>query len=217
MADVYPGYGWCPQAPQGYMANPMYDGQQPASYPATAGSLGGGTYALRQYRAPPELVSWFQAVDSDCNGRIDVAELNAALSSAGFRFSFGTTEKLLTRYDLDRSGTITMEEFAHLHEFITAMQQGFRQRDTSGDGRLDSRETLEAFRLSGFVLGEQTFQAVMRKFDRQHRGSLGFDDYIELSIFMAQTRDAFAYYDRDRSGQVLFNFDTFLGTAATIW
>ncbi|CAG9571149.1 EF hand-like protein [Leishmania major strain Friedlin] len=216
MGDVYPGYG-CPQAPQGYRANPMYDGQQPASYPATAGSLGGGAYAPPQYPAPPELVSGFQAADSDHNGRIDVAELNAALSSAGFRFSLGTTEKLLARYDLDRSGSITMEEFADLHEFITAMQQGFRQCDTSGDGRLDRREALEAFRLSGFVLGEQTFQAVMRKFDRQHRGSLGFDEYIELSIFVAQVRDAFAYYNRDRSCQVLFNFDTFLGTAAAIW
>ncbi|KAG5483531.1 hypothetical protein CUR178_07853 [Leishmania enriettii] len=109
-----------------------------------------------------------------------------------------------------------MEEFAHLHEFLTAVQQGFHQRDTSGDGRLYSKETLETFRLSGFVLGEEAFPAVMRKFDRQHRGSLGFDDYIELSILIAQTRDAFAYYDRDRRGDVLFNFDIFLGAAAII-
>ncbi|KAG5510035.1 hypothetical protein GH5_07885 [Leishmania sp. Ghana 2012 LV757] len=215
MANGYPGNGH-PQTSQGFRANPTYGGEQLISYIAAAISTSSDFCAPSQYQAPPELVSWFQAVDRDRSDRIDLSQLNAALFSAGFRFSLGTTQRLLARYDLDCTGTITMEEFAHLHEFLTAMQQGFRQRDTSGDGRLDSKETLEAFWLSGFVFGEEAFQTVMRKFDRQHRGSLGFDDYIELSIFIAQTRDAFAYYDRDRRGDVLFNFDTFLGTAVII-
>ncbi|KPA76365.1 EF hand-like protein [Leptomonas pyrrhocoris] len=175
-----------------------------------------GAYAPQGYQAPPELHSWFAAVDRDHSGRIDMNELNQALSNAGFRFSLGTTEMLMRRYDLDRSGTITMEEFAHLHEFVSSMREGFRQRDTSGDGRLDGAETREAFRLSGFALSEATFQAVMRKFDRQRRGNLGFDDYIELSVFMAQTRDAFAYFDFDHDGTATFNFDTFLGAQATL-
>ncbi|KAG5484104.1 hypothetical protein LSCM1_05959 [Leishmania martiniquensis] len=215
MADGCSGYGY-PQISQGFSANVAYGEGQRIGYTVPGGSVSSGVCVPLPYYAPPELFTWFQAVDHGRRGRIDVAQLNAALFSAGFRFSFGTTQKLLARYDLDRTGTITIEEFAHLHEFLTAMQERFRQRDTSGDGRLDSKEALEAFRLSGFVLGEETFQTVMRKFDRQHRGSLGFDDYVELSIFMAQTRDAFAYYDQDRSGHVLFNFDTFLGTAAII-
>lgn len=227
MATGYPSYGGYP--PSGAPGASPYGGGYPNTglYGAAPSSqafppqvvdigMGGGAYAPQGYQAPPELASWFRAVDRDCSGRIDVHELNAALSSAGFRFSLGTAEMLLRRYDLDRSGTITIEEFAHLHEFITSMQQGFRQRDTSGDGRLDGAETREAFRLSGFALSEETFQAVMRKFDRQSRGSLGFDDYIELSVFMAQARDAFSYFDFDRNGTVTFNFDTFLGAGATL-
>lgn len=226
MAAGYPSYGYPPAAPgmnpygapSGYPNAPAYGAPsgQPYHPQATGVGMGGGAYAPHGYQAPPELTSWFRAVDRDGSGRIDVNELNAALSSAGFRFSLGTTEMLLRRYDLDRSGTITMEEFAHLHEFISSMKQGFQQRDTSGDGRLDGPETREAFRLSGFALSEDTFQAVMRKFDRQRRGSLGFDDYIELSVFMAQAKDAFNYFDFDHDGTATFNFDTFLGAGATL-
>lgn len=230
MTAGYPSYGgaYLGAAPgASYNAPPnsnygnAYQSYSPYGAPSTSQPYplpvtGVGAYAPQSYQAPPELYSWFRAVDGDNSGRIDVNELNAALSSAGFRFSLGTTEMLLHRYDLDCSGTITMEEFAHLHEFITAMQQGFRKRDTSGDGRLDGPETREAFRLSGFALSEETFQAVMRKFDRQRRGSLGFDDYIELSVFMAQTRDAFNYFDRGHNGTVVFSFDTFLGAGTML-
>ncbi|KAK7196669.1 EF hand-like protein [Novymonas esmeraldas] len=213
MAAGYPNYGY-PPTTQGYPPSAPFMGQPPPStYPAAAGVYAPPPPA---YYAPPELVSWFFAVDQDGSGRIEVAELNAALSSAGFRFSIGTTEKLLLRYDNDRSGSITMEEFSNLHEFITTMRDGFRQRDASGDGRLDGYEVRESLRRSGFVLSEETFQAVMRKFDRQRRGSLGFDDYIELSLFLAQVRDTFGYADLDRRGHVVFNFDSFLGTVATI-
>jgi peflin len=200
----------------GYPPHACYGAPSSGNPPNQPPVLGVGAYAPQGYQAPPELYSWFRAVDRDNSGRIDVSELNAALSSAGFRFSLGTTEMLVRRYDFDGSGTITIEEFAHLHEFICGMQQGFRQRDRCGDGRLDGPETREAFRLSCFALSEETFQAVMRKFDRQRRGSLGFDDYIELSVFMAQVRDTFHYLDYNRNGTVTFSFDTFLGAGATL-
>lgn len=164
-----------------------------------------------------EVERWFDAIDTDHDGSITTVELNAALSSSSQRFSYATTEKLLRMFDKDCSGTITMDEFGELHKFIESMVKGFRQRDTSGDGRLDGNEVRAALSDSGYRLSENTFQAMMRKFDRQKRGSLGLDDYIELSIFISKARNVFSFYDRQRSGQVTFTFDAFaMGSIKTI-
>ncbi|EPY30029.1 programmed cell death 6 protein-like protein [Angomonas deanei] len=164
----------------------------------------------------PELQSWFRAIDVDNSGLISIPELNAALSTSGQRFSLATTEKMVKLFDKDFSGQISMDEFAELHRFIQQMMTGFKKRDTSGDGRLDGNEIRAALRDSGYQFEEDTFQALMRKFDRQRRGSLGFDDYVELSIFLSKTRNVFSFYDRQRTGQVTFNFNTYVAGALSI-
>ncbi|KPI89647.1 EF hand-like protein [Leptomonas seymouri] len=229
MAAGYPSYyvGYPPAAPAtGYGAPPnncnsnysLYPGYgSPSSQPhLTPPMPGAGACSPLSYQAPPESFSGFRVVDRNNSTRMGVNELSAALSNSGFRFSLGTTEMLLRRYDLDRSGTITTEELADLQEFLSTLQQGFRLRDTSGDGRLDRLETRAVLHQSGFALSEETFEAVMRAFDRQHRGSLSFDDYVELSVFMEQARDAFSYFDPDYAGAAVLNFDIFVGLEATL-
>ncbi|KAL7704749.1 programmed cell death 6 protein-like protein [Lotmaria passim] len=193
--------------------NAQYSYGQPQSAPTANGAYAPVTDMMN---GNPELVQWFRAVDTDGSGSISVPELNAALSSAGVPFSLATTEKLLRMYDKDKNGEITFNEFQDLHQFIMSMKNGFRQRDTSGDGRLDGPEVRAALTASGYQLSEQTFQALMRKFDRQRRGSLGFDDYVELSIFISKVRNVFSFYDRQRTGQVTFNFDTYVAGSVSI-
>jgi peflin len=226
-----PPYGYPPQQggypPQQGGYPPQQGGYPPqqGGYPPQQGGYPPqqGAYAQPQqggygqmppppmgYQQPSALQQWFQAVDQDHSGRISVTELQAALSASGNQFSVGTTEKLLLMFDRDRSGEIGFNEFAQLHQFITTMQQGFRQRDRSGDGRLDGAEVRAALADSGYQLAEGTFQTMMRKFDRKRQGSLSFDDYVELSIFISTTRNVFGFYDRQRTGQITFNFDSFL-------
>lgn len=221
----YPGSaGGYPNAPSShaYGAPPMntplpYNAQYAYGQPqATPSSNGVYAPVTDMMNGNPELVQWFRAVDADGSGSISVPELNAALSSAGVPFSLATTEKLLRMYDKDKNGEITFNEFQDLHQFIMSMKNGFRQRDTSGDGRLDGNEVRAALTASGYQLSEQTFQALMRKFDRQRRGSLGFDDYVELSIFVSKVRNVFSFYDRQRTGQVTFNFDTYVAGSVSI-
>ncbi|CAJ1006657.1 putative EF-hand domain pair/EF hand [Leishmania naiffi] len=206
-------YGQPPvTTPLPYNAQYAYGGVQPPSSTST------GVYApvADQMNNNQELMEWFRAVDTDGSGTISVPELSTALSSAGVPFSLATTEKLLHMYDKDGSGTISFNEFRELHQFIMSMKNGFRQRDSSGDGRLDGNEVRAALTASGYRISEPTFQALMRKFDRHRRGSLGFDDYVELSIFISKVRNVFAFYDRERTGQVTFTFDTFVGGSVSI-
>lgn len=207
-----PGYG--PGGPgQGY-------GGPGQGYGQGGPAQGYGVYAPQGQQGPAnpwvptsgqnEVLQWFRTVDVDGSGTISVPELNQALSASGHSFSLATSERLLHRFDSDRDGQINFPEFEALHLFIMQMKDGFEKRDRARDGRLSGNEVREALMQRGYGVSEDTFQALMRKFDRQKRGSLAFDDYVELSIFLSSVRDTFAFYDKDGSGKVVFNFDTFL-------
>eukprot|EP00995_Heteronema_vittatum_P008886 NODE_4149_length_605_cov_30.368705_g2986_i0.p1 GENE.NODE_4149_length_605_cov_30.368705_g2986_i0~~NODE_4149_length_605_cov_30.368705_g2986_i0.p1 ORF type:complete len:129 (-),score=39.05 NODE_4149_length_605_cov_30.368705_g2986_i0:218-580(-) len=110
----------------------------------------------------------------------------------------------------DRSGRITFNEFQSLHQYITSMQNGFRACDKDNSGFLDSREVEQAVTTSGYTLTPQTFAALMQKFDRNRRGGLTLDGYIELCCFLGTSRNIFASYDTQRRGSVTFSFDQFI-------
>lgn len=141
-----------------------------------AGGPGGNPWTPSGGAPNSDPFSWFRAVDQNGSGKISVVELNQALSSSGITFSIATTERLLNRFDQDKDGEITYPEFEALHAFIVAMKNGFEARDKGRDGRLSGSEIREALASRGYGLSEETFQALMRKFDRRKRGSLGFDD-----------------------------------------
>lgn len=218
-----PPGGYPPQGPpqgSGYGGYPPQGGPGGPGYPSSSGMYAPGGIATGSGQAPNpwqpggasnnEVLSWFRAVDQNGNGFISVPELNQALSASGNRFSLATTERLLNRFDGDKDGEISFQEFQALHLFILSMKEGFERRDRAKDGRLSGAEVREALSSRGYGVSEPTFQALMRKFDRQKRGSLAFDDYVELSIFLTAVRDTFAFYDKSGSGNVVFNFDTFL-------
>ena len=169
------------------------------------------------YQAPNPLKQWFDAVDRDHSGRIGPAELQQALAQSGQTFSVATCERMINMFDRDKSSQISFDEFGQLNQFIGTMQTGFRQRDKSGDGRLEGPEVRAALQDSGFQLAEGTFQVMMRKFDRQRRGSLALDDYIELSIFISTVRNTFGFYDKAKTGQVTFSFDMFLAASVNTY
>lgn len=170
----------------------------------------------QQQQQQSSLKQWFDAVDADRSGRISYVELQGALSSGGFTFSAATAERLVRMFDKAGDGEISFDEFQALHTFITSMTTGFKARDKDNSGLLDGSEIRAALQQSGYALSEPTFQLMMRKFDRDRRGGLKLDDYIELSIMIGTARNVFGFYDRQRSGYVTFNFDSFFTAALSL-
>jgi Ca2+-binding EF-hand superfamily protein len=201
-APQQPQYG--APAPQPQYAAPQYSGVGIYGAPAPTG---GGSDPLR---------GWFDAVDTDRSGRIGSTELQRALSSAGFSFRAGVAEKIVRMFDKDHTGELDFMEFKGAHQFITTMSQAFRARDADRSGTLEGPEVRATLASSGFTLSEPVFQVMMRKFDHEKVGGLRFDDYIELCILLGTCRNVFAYYDRNRTGQVVFVFVAFFASMLTV-
>ncbi|KAH9600102.1 EF-hand domain [Trypanosoma melophagium] len=215
-----PPYPWYPQQPQ----QPPIPISMPTMYPQTQTMHPQPQQPIlypqpqpQPSQQPPtvkpimdaETMRQFRAVDRMNRGKIGVAELNNALNASGMRFSYATTERLLLMYDMDYDGEIFFNEFQMLLEYIQYMGAAFRRRDTSGDGRLSGDEVRVALKENGYILSDSAFQVMMRKFDRLKRGSLGLDDYIEISIFLTNLSNAFSE-NVNADGKVTFDFEKFL-------
>ncbi len=160
--------------------------------------------------------AWFDAVDVDRSGFVNSQELTQCLQRAGHNFTPEICAKMIRMFDRDGSGQISYMEFQQLFQFLNGMIAGFRARDRDGSGSLNGNEVRAALQQSGYQLSDPTFQLMMRKFDRQQRGALDLNGYTELSIALGTIRNVFAFYDRQRNGQVMFNFDTFTTAALSM-
>jgi Ca2+-binding EF-hand superfamily protein len=163
-----------------------------------------------------QLRPYFETVDTDQDGKISAEELQVALSSGGFVFALSVAQKLVKLFDKSNTGKLGLPEFVQGYQFIQRMTQSFRTRDVSKDGKLSGDEVRVALSSSGYVLSDPVFQLMMAKFDHDKKGYWSFDAYIDGSLFLSSVRSTFAYYDLNKTGQVTFNFDAFMGAALSI-
>uniref|UniRef100_A0A7S4FGP7 EF-hand domain-containing protein n=1 Tax=Eutreptiella gymnastica TaxID=73025 RepID=A0A7S4FGP7_9EUGL len=170
----------------------------------------------QQQPLDPQLQGFFMAVDKDRSGQIDAEELRQALSQAGQPFSIEASRIMLRMFDQNGSGTITMQEFGSLHHYIMQMQAAFQHVDKDKTGSLTFAEVQQAIATSGYVLSQQTLSNVMQKCDRQRRGCLTLDGYIELCCFLGTARNLFAPMDPNRTGTATFSFDQFINVASML-
>jgi len=204
------GYGQPPQ--QGY-GQPQGYGQQPP--PQQGGYPGQYQPPAPQMNPNDPVHAMFMHADRDRSGKVNAQELQSALSHGSLQFKMSVVERMMRMFDRDNSGQISFQEFIQLHQFIIQMQNGFRSRDRDGSGVLEGPEVRAALQASGYNLQEGTFQIMMKKYDHEQIGGLKFDDYIELSVQLGTVRNVFAFYDRQRTGQVTFNFDSFFTAVLT--
>jgi len=165
------------------------------------------------------LRSQFNAVDKDKSGSITATELTS-LQFEGKRFSLDTTKQLVKVFDVDKSGHISFDEYAALHQFVISMQVAFYACDRDGSGKLDTPEVLSALIQGGFNLNLQTIQLLMNKFippsptttskyssSVNQPRALDFEHFLQLSAYLGQIRSTFMVLDTQRVGAVTLNMD----------
>lgn len=163
-----------------------------------------------------DLVGWFNSVDTDRSGRIDAVELSRALRKGGINLSVIGAARIMAMFDTNRSGQINFQEFQQLHPFVQHMAKSFKLRDKTGNGRIEPSELHQMLIEGAYNLDHATFQTLLQKFDSEGRGSMGFEDFVQIKVFLHNAKKIFDHYDVNRSGKVLFSVDSFLEAAVAV-
>eukprot|EP01065_Artemidia_motanka_P017941 TRINITY_DN21330_c0_g1_i2.p1 TRINITY_DN21330_c0_g1~~TRINITY_DN21330_c0_g1_i2.p1 ORF type:complete len:191 (+),score=73.11 TRINITY_DN21330_c0_g1_i2:42-575(+) len=161
---------------------------------------------------PPQLDlhRCFSEADVAGCGRLSDRELVTALRLAGLAFSIEACRTLIGMYDQTGGKQVSLEQFRQLHQYVARHKQQFDRLGADERGVLSAQTVYDAISQSGYTITQECFSSLMRRFDRSRDNGLSLDGYVELSVFIHSVKDTFAFYDTQRTGKVMFNFDSFV-------
>ncbi|KAG8009379.1 Programmed cell death protein 6, partial [Nibea albiflora] len=87
-------------------------------------------------------------------------------------------------FDRENKGGVNFNEFAGVWKYITDWQNIFRTYDRDNSGFIDKNELRQALTGFGYRLSEQFYGTLIDKFDRQRKGQVAFDDFIQCCIVL---------------------------------
>ncbi|KAM6373779.1 programmed cell death protein 6 isoform 1-T1 [Alca torda] len=195
---------------------------------------------------PTFLWNVFQRVDKDRSGIISDNELQQALSNGSaynldkgqvftaslftahkiFSYSAGiedgtwtpfnpaTVRSILGMFDRENKGGVNFNEFTGVWKYISDWQNVFRTYDRDNSGMIDKNELKQA--LTGYRLSDQFYDILIRKFDRQGRGQVAFDDFIQCCVVLQRLTDVFRRYDTDQDGWIQVSYEQYLSMVFSI-
>uniref|UniRef100_A0A8C7V6I5 EF-hand domain-containing protein n=1 Tax=Oncorhynchus mykiss TaxID=8022 RepID=A0A8C7V6I5_ONCMY len=142
------------------------------------------------------IVCFLPRVDKDRSCVISDTELQQALSNAMF--------------DRENKGGVNFNEFAGVWKYITDWQNIFRTYDRDNSGFIDKNELKQALTGFGYRLSDQFYNTLIEKFDRQRKGQVAFDDFIQCCIVLQRLTDVFRRYDTDQDGWIQVSYEQYL-------
>jgi len=214
----YPGQAPPPQGYPGQAPPPQgYPGQAPPPQGYPGGYPGQPQQPYGQPGVPPGMdpntVNWFRAVDQDNSGQINAVELSRALQSGNYKnFSEESCQLMISMFDRDRSGTINLQEFGQLFQFISQWTNIYRQFDKDNSGSIDEGEFNQAVAQLGYRLSPQLTGLLMYKFAPQTR-RMTLDSFIVANVRVRNLTEAFKARDREMKGVVPLSYEDFLHMA----
>lgn len=176
----------------------------------------------------------FDMVDKDRSGKINAAELKAALiNGRGDNFSDTACNLMIGMFDTDKSGTIDVTEFEKLFAYINQWLGVFKTYDRDQSGHIDEGELFQALSQMGFRFTPEFIKFLVGKCDPQTHKEVSVDQFIVLCkfelVFFSQMvlrfsfhppgvqiqrfTDAFRVRDKEQNGTITIGFEDFLTVA----
>ncbi|KAK6617773.1 hypothetical protein RUM43_014001 [Polyplax serrata] len=178
------------------------------SYPSLNPGYGGyGT-------VDPEIQQWFNAVDVDKSGKISAKELQSALVNGQSKnFNMPVCELLISMFNKDHTGMISVEEFQHLYKFVNQWLQTFRSFDKDQSGSIEEEEVTQAFQQMGYRFSNEFIKFLIARADKIEKKKVSVDQFILVCIQIQRFTDAFRTRDTEMKGVITVGFEDFLTVA----
>ncbi|XP_009274921.1 PREDICTED: programmed cell death protein 6 isoform X2 [Aptenodytes forsteri] len=94
-------------------------------------------------------------------------------------------------FDRENKGGVNFNEFTGVWKYISDWQNVFRTYDRDNSGMIDKNELKQALTGFGYRLSDQFYDILIRKFDRQGRGQVAFDDFIQCCVVLQVRKEMY--------------------------
>ena len=159
------------------------------------------------------MFQWFQAVDVDRSGHINAIELQQALINGNMsKFSEEACRMMIDLFDANKSGTIDVNEFVQLFNYINQWKGVFEGFDKDRSGSIDLNEFSQALQQMQYSFSQTFVQNILTKYDPKTR-RLTLDNFIVVCFSLKRLTDSFKRRDREMRGQAMMGYEDFVGLA----
>eukprot|EP00274_Cyanoptyche_gloeocystis_P005282 CAMPEP_0196660128 /NCGR_PEP_ID=MMETSP1086-20130531/38224_1 /TAXON_ID=77921 /ORGANISM="Cyanoptyche gloeocystis , Strain SAG4.97" /LENGTH=265 /DNA_ID=CAMNT_0041994389 /DNA_START=18 /DNA_END=815 /DNA_ORIENTATION=+ len=133
--------------------------------------------------AENEVDEWFDDVDVDHDGKINMSELAAALVNNDWTpFREKTVRDLFSMVDTDHNGLIDRQEFRDLQLRVMFWRKVFDKNDRDKNGVIDEGELKMALDSLGIHLTAKEFSGIRTVYFPH--ASMKLDDFIECCVYL---------------------------------
>lgn len=115
-------------------------------------------------------------------------------------------------FDKNASGTIDVNEFQQLFDYINQWKGYFQAIDKDRSGKIDEAELTQAFQQMGYRFSPTFVQNLLAKFDPKTR-KLTLDNYIVCCVQIKRLTESFRNRDREMRGVATLQYEDFVGLA----
>uniref|UniRef100_A0A8P4KM38 EF-hand domain-containing protein n=1 Tax=Dicentrarchus labrax TaxID=13489 RepID=A0A8P4KM38_DICLA len=107
----------------------------------------------------------FERLDTNQDGKVDVAELRAGLKAMGI-FRLGAAQKIVSSGDQNKDGSLDFNEFSkYLKDHEKKLRLTFKSLDRNNDGRIDASEIQQSLAELGMDVSRENALKILQSMD----------------------------------------------------
>ncbi|KAM3865665.1 mitochondrial adenyl nucleotide antiporter SLC25A24-like [Diretmus argenteus] len=125
----------------------------------------------------------FEKLDTNKDGKVDVAELRAGLTAMGI-FRQGAAQKIVSSGDKNKDGSLDFNEFTkYLKDHEKKLRLTFKSLDKNNDGRIDASEIQLSLRELGMDVTREDAQKILTSMDIDGTMMVDWNEWREHFLF----------------------------------
>uniref|UniRef100_G3PQW6 EF-hand domain-containing protein n=1 Tax=Gasterosteus aculeatus aculeatus TaxID=481459 RepID=G3PQW6_GASAC len=125
----------------------------------------------------------FERLDTNKDGKVDVAELRAGLKAMGI-FRLGAAQEIVSSGDQNKDGCLDFTEFSkYLKEHEKKLRLTFKSLDRNNDGRIDASEIQQSLAELGMDISRQNALKILQSMDIDGTMMVDWNEWREHFLF----------------------------------
>uniref|UniRef100_H3DCX0 Solute carrier family 25 member 24 n=1 Tax=Tetraodon nigroviridis TaxID=99883 RepID=H3DCX0_TETNG len=137
----------------------------------------------------------FERLDTNKDGKVDVAELRAGLKAMGI-FRLGAAQKIVSSGDQNKDGCLDFSEFSkYLKDHEKKLRLTFKSLDRNNDGRIDASEIQQSLAELGIDISQENALKILQSMDIDGTMMVDWNEWREhFLLYPAQNLEEIIRY-----------------------